>query len=139
MDEGCSETSFFALSGWIKSTIDYNQKTTYSEDSKFDFTFLTEHNIPKGGFLTIRVPEEMHIPQKYVDAQDIKHKIPGSLKFESLTETTVSFKVPNGLNTSSKRISISLSNLMTPRSFKPSSDFRIETKNSDGFIVDAGG
>ena len=51
----------------------------------------------------------------------------------------MTFAVPGGLNTSTQRVSLSVSNIITPRSLRPSSGFTIYTRNAAGFIVDAGG
>ena len=72
---------------------------TYSE-SEFKFTFKTEHDIPTGGYLEIQLPEEMNFNQQAVDSQQLNHVKPNSLTFDSITKTTISFKVPNGLATS---------------------------------------
>jgi hypothetical protein len=53
VDSGYSQTSFFALSGWILSTLSYTNTTTFSDDSEFEFSFLTEHDIPAGGLFEL--------------------------------------------------------------------------------------
>ena len=108
-------------------------------DSEFKFTFETEHDIPKGGFLEIELPEEMNFPEVAVTSQQIDHTAPSTLSFNSITENTISFMVPNGLKTSETSVSVTLRQIFTPRSFRPSSGFTVYTKNSDGFIVDSGG
>ena len=54
--------SFFALPGFIKSNLDYVATVTFSEESTFDFTFETEHPIPRDGFIVINLPTEMAFP-----------------------------------------------------------------------------
>jgi hypothetical protein len=36
-------TSFYALPGYIKSTLGYTATMTFVEDAQLDFTFETEH------------------------------------------------------------------------------------------------
>jgi len=40
---------------------------TFSEDSIFDFTFETEHDVPKNGFMKIDLPKEMAFPEEFVN------------------------------------------------------------------------
>ena len=80
---------------------------TYSE-AEFKFSIKTEHDIPDGGYLTIQLPEEMNFNQQAVETQQIDHNKPNSLSFDSLTETTISFKVPNGLDTSVSSVAVTL-------------------------------
>ena len=111
---------------------------TYSE-SEFKFTFETEHDIPNGGYLEIVLPEEMNFSNETVITQQIDHDAPNTLKFNNITENTISFNVPNGLKTSERSVSLTLKQIFTPRSFRPSSGFTVYTKNADGYIVDSGG
>ena len=39
---------------------------TFSEDSSFDFTFETEHDVPINGFFKIKLPKEMAFPDEIV-------------------------------------------------------------------------
>ena len=138
MNAGYSPTSFFALSGWIRSSISYTDTLTSSEGT-FDFSFITEHDIPDNGLLEIELPEEMSFSKDAVEVQQIRHEKPSSLVFESLTEQAIVFRVPNGLKSSTTAVEITLEQVLTPRSFRPSSDFKVYTKSEEGYIVDSGG
>lgn len=85
VNAGYSPTSFFALSGWIRSSIAYSDTLTFSEGT-FAFTFLTEHDIPDNGLLEIELPVEMVFSEGAVEVQQIRHEKPGSLVFDRLTE-----------------------------------------------------
>ena len=94
VDSGHSETSFFARAGWIQSTMQYDQLETFSDDSEFEFSFTTEHAIPAGGFLEIKLPDEMAF-----QVDDVVHTLlTGGLDFLSLNATTIAFKVGSQLN-----------------------------------------
>ena len=43
---------------------------TFATDSVFTFEFETEHEIPIGGFLKVKLPEEMEFPAEMVESQD---------------------------------------------------------------------
>ena len=58
--------SFYALPGYLKSTLEYKAEQTFSLDSELDFTFETEHNVPKDGFLRVTLPVEMAFPDEMV-------------------------------------------------------------------------
>ena len=58
--------SFYALPGFLKSTLDFKGTLTFSDDSELDFTFETEHNVPKDGFLRVTLPVEMAFPDEMV-------------------------------------------------------------------------
>lgn len=62
--------SFFAKAGYIKSQLKYDGRTTFSEGSVFDFTFETEHDVPRNGFITIKLPVEMAFPDELVQNQN---------------------------------------------------------------------
>lgn len=85
MNAGYSPTSFFALSGWIRSSISYTDTLTASEGT-FSFSFITEHDIPDNGLLEIELPEEMSFSKEAVEVQQIRHQKPSSLAFEALTD-----------------------------------------------------
>ena len=85
MNAGYSPTSFFALSGWIRSSISYTDTLTASEGT-FSFSFITEHDIPDNGLLEIELPVEMVFSEGAVEVQQIRHEKPGSLVFDRLTE-----------------------------------------------------
>ena len=47
--------------------------------------------------------------------------------------------MPNGHNTENNPIELGITGLRTPRSFRPSSEFVIETLTEEDYIIDAGG
>ena len=107
VNAGYSPTSFFALSGWIRSSISYTDTLTFSEGS-FAFSFLTEHDIPDNGLLEIELPVEMVFSEGAVEVQQIRHEKPSALVFDGLSSSTVVFKVPNGLKSSTTAVEITL-------------------------------
>jgi len=52
---------FTALPGWIKSTLDYSNKITYSQDTQYSFVSKPQHSIPTGGFIKIILPDDCGI------------------------------------------------------------------------------
>ena len=59
--------------------------------------------------------------------------------FKEVTSEYILFTFPNGHSTDDNPIRLSLNDVRTPRSFRPSSEFKIETWTVEGFIIDAGG
>ena len=55
--------SFFALSGQVFSSLEIDNLQASSTDTVYDFTFLTESDIPPGGSLLIKFPTESHLPE----------------------------------------------------------------------------
>ena len=62
VDGNTGGESFFALAGFIKSTISNTASMTFTTDSKLSLTFETEHDVPQGGKLRIELPIEMEYP-----------------------------------------------------------------------------
>lgn len=60
--------SFFAKPGYIKSKLDYDTKLTFSDDSLFDFSFETEHDVPTNGYLKLTLPIEMNFPEEMIES-----------------------------------------------------------------------
>jgi hypothetical protein len=142
--------SFKALPGYIKSTLTYRGTKTFSEESFYDFTFETEHSVPVGGFLRMTLPVEMAFPKDVVDSQrpvfTIEQNSRSSdlatdkIRFNNVTTEYISFEFPSGHNyTKHNPLRLTLENIRTPRSFRPSSEFTVETRSTQGYIIDAGG
>ena len=77
-----SETSFYALPGYIKSNLVSEDSQTFVTNTKFDFKFVTEHNIPPGGFLYVRFPDEMQFPVDVVESQNLKFSADARVQLE---------------------------------------------------------
>lgn len=143
--------SFFALPGFIKSSLDYQGSTTYSDESVLDFTFETEHNVPPGGTLKVTLPVEMKFPQTVVDSQEPNIKVSqtvsvGSgatvnpeLKFEIVTPEYINLSFIDGHRVENNPVRLTIENVRTPRSTRPSSEFLVQTLSKEGFIIDGGG
>jgi len=129
--------SFKAKAGYIKSTLDYEGETTFSEQSKMRFNFETEHSVPKNGYIKVVLPIEMTFPSAVVDAQKpvftISQKVINKVstdvaKFVNVTAEYIMFVFENGHEyLTDNPIKLTLEKIRTPRSFRPSSEFVIET------------
>lgn len=134
--------SFMALAGFINSKLDFKGTLTFSTDSEYNFEFDTEHDIPDEGYLRVTLPKEMAFPQSMIDDQQIAYDISmgsAKIKFDKLTESTVSFYFAKGAKKKDNPIKLKLTGLRTPRSFRPSSEFNIATTTTEGYVVDQGG
>ena len=153
VDGNTSEKSFLALPGLITSTLGYTEEMTFTDGTQFDFTFITEHDIPVGGYLKVGLPVEMAFPDDIVAAND-QNLVMGptsnngpdqEINYHSLTSKALTFLLPDGHSTDNNPIQIQLKGVRTPRSFRPTSEFNIETLSPiDAFtgvnyIIDAGG
>lgn len=58
---------------------------------------------------------------------------------EELTSRLIIFKFDEAHTTAANPIKLRLENIRMPRSFRPSSEFSVETKSLEGFVIDAGG
>ena len=115
--------------------------------------FETEHNVPEDGFIKIQLPVEMAFPDDTVESQNINIEIDATVKIDSsgketvvkdarleeITQTYALFQMPNGHLTDDNPIELSITGLRTPRSFRQSSEFVIETMTVEKYIIDAGG
>lgn len=61
------------------------------------------------------------------------------MQFHNVTSSYMYMKFPTGHATSDNPIRLTLQNLRTPRSFRPSSEFKIETRTEEGYVIDGGG
>jgi len=61
------------------------------------------------------------------------------MDFVELTPEYILFKFPDGHSTDNNPIRLTLKNIRTPRSFRPSSEFRIETMSVEEYVIDGGG
>ena len=59
-----------------------------------------------------------------------------SLEFVRITETELDLKFVNGHTTDQNPIRMKFENIRTPRSFRPSSEFQIQTLSIEGFVID---
>lgn len=62
-----------------------------------------------------------------------------ALKFENVTSEYILFSVPDGHSTVNNPIILTIEGVRTPRSFRPSSEFLIESMSEEGYVIDAGG
>ena len=69
VDGNTGAYSFEALPGHILSTLTYRGTKTFSDSSFYDFTFDTEHSIPKDGYLRVNLPVEMAFPPETVESK----------------------------------------------------------------------
>lgn len=147
VDGNSSGYSFFAKPGYIKSTLGYTEKKTFMEGADADFTFETEHDIPVGGQLRVSLPVEMAFPPSVLDAEDPSYVMgptaTGStdelIEFTEVTERYLLMTFPDGHLISRNPIELQMNDMRTPRSFRPSSEFLIETISDEGYVIDAGG
>lgn len=61
------------------------------------------------------------------------------MEFVELTPEYILLKFPDGHSIEDNPIRLTLKNIRTPRSFRPSSEFRIETMSVEGYVIDGGG
>lgn len=61
------------------------------------------------------------------------------MEFVSITSTVLELKFVNGHKTDQNPIRMTLGKIRTPRSFRPSSEFLIQTMSVEGFVIDQGG
>lgn len=110
---------------------------TFTKDSTLDFQLETEHDVPKGGALNVLLPIEMEFPK----AEQVIFSGDGLLweATEELTSRLIIFKFDEAHTTAANPIKLRLENIRMPRSFRPSSEFSVETKSLEGFVIDAGG
>ena len=116
------------------------------ENSIFKFTYETEHDIPVQGFLKVKLPVEMAFPERVIAAKDSTTLGPTAsggpdekIVFVELTSEYILLSLPDGHSTKNNPILLTLNNIRTPRSFRPSSEFLIETSSDEGYVIDAGG
>ena len=62
-----------------------------------------------------------------------------SLKFVNVTSEYLLFSLPNGHSTVNNPLILTIEGVRTPRSFRPSKEFVIESMSVEGYIIDAGG
>lgn len=113
------------------------------------FTFETEHSVPASGFLKVTLPVEMAFPKAMVESQKpiytLSKKVVGvesvdAAQFVNVTSEFIlfAFEVEHN-HLVDNPITLTLEKVRTPRSFRPSSEFLIETMSVEGFVIDAGG
>ena len=56
-----------------------------------------------------------------------------------MTESYIYFIFSKGHLTEDNPIKLILQDIRTPRSFRPSSEFAIETRSDEGYVIDGGG
>ena len=62
------------------------------------------------------------------------------MKFVNLTSASILFSFPKGHDhTKHNPMRLTLEGVRTPRSFRPSSEFGVETISTLGYVIDAGG
>jgi len=61
------------------------------------------------------------------------------MEFVSITSTVLELKFGNGHKTEQNPIRMKLEKIRTPRSFRPSSEFLVQTMSIEGFVIDQGG
>ena len=61
------------------------------------------------------------------------------MEFVEVTPEYILLKFPNGHSIDDNPIRLTLLDIRTPRSFRPSSEFRIETMSVEKFVIDGGG
>ena len=66
-------------------------------------------------------------------------ELANTMEFVSITSTVLELKFRNGHNTDQNPIRMALEKIRTPRSFRPSSEFLIQTMSVEGFVIDQGG
>ena len=147
VDGNDSGYSFYAKPGFIKSTISYSERKTFVEGSDAFITMETEHDIPVGGNLKVSLPVEMAFPKSIVESADpstvLGYTATGSndelIQFVEVVESYLLLQFPEGHLTSKNPIELTIKGMRTPRSFRPSSEFVIETLSTENYVIDAGG
>lgn len=62
------------------------------------------------------------------------------MKFLNVTESSIIFSFPQGHDADTHNpMRLTLEGIRTPRSFRPSSEFKVETISTLGYPIDAGG
>jgi len=89
-DRGESPESFMSLPGVIDNNLDYANKITFATDTLLKFTSKTEHDIPKPGFIRIKIPQECKI------VGDPKSSGLQLVSFDA-TDGTILLGVPDGM------------------------------------------
>ena len=59
-----------------------------------------------------------------------------SMEFVSITTTDLVLKFSNGHTTNQNPIRMRFERIRTPRSFRPTSEFTIQTSSVEGFVID---
>ena len=138
--------SFIALAGYIKSALSMSSQKTFDDESELRFLFETEHDVDIDGTLKVKLPIEMAFPAEAVNQADpatVLSQYVKSSEDVSLVEITsehIILKFGTGYTTAKgKTFKLSLSNIRSPRSFRPSSEFLIQTMSPEGFVIDEGG
>lgn len=139
--------SFVALAGYIKSALSMSSRKTFDDESELIFQFETEHDVDADGTLKVKLPIEMQFPAEAVSAADdpatvlsryVKSSVEVSLV--EITSEHIILKFGTGYTTAKgKTFSLSLFNIRSPRSFRPSSEFLIQTVSPEGYVIDEGG
>ena len=62
-----------------------------------------------------------------------------SMEFVKMTSTELDLKFANGHTVDQNPIRMKFESIRTPRSFRPSSEFQIQTLSIEGFVIDQGG
>ena len=125
--------SFDAKAGFLKSTLSYTESVTFTENADLIFTYETEHDIPLNGFLKITLPVEMAFPTSIIESEDPSSALGPTatnsddeqIDFVELTSQSILLNFPDGHSINSNPIELTLKNIRTPRSFRPSSEFII--------------
>ena len=65
--------------------------------------------------------------------------IVAKMEFVELTSEYILLSFPEGHSTDDNPIRLTLQGIRTPRSFRPSSEFRIETMSVEKYVIDGGG
>jgi len=63
-----------------------------------------------------------------------------NIRFSNVTREYIMFEFPAGhKHDSHNPLRLTLESLRTPRSYRPSSEFTVETMSTEGYVIDAGG
>ena len=119
-----------SLPGVLDSTLSYANKLTFASDTSYNFTSITEHDIPNPGLLRVQLPKDCAIVVTIQSSGLV-------LVSANSTTGTIMLDVPNGMKKGTQ-FSYTLNGIRNPRSFQPSDVFTISSVNSEGYVVDQG-
>ena len=110
-----------------------SSQKTFDDQSVLNFQFETEHDVDVEGTLKVRLPIEMQFPAAAVNAADDPSTVLSQFVESSVGVTLVEItsehiilKFGTGYTTAKgQTFRLSLSNIRSPRSFRPSSEFLI--------------
>ena len=91
------------------------------------------------------MPIEMAFPEEMITSQNptttigktvLSGALSNSMEFVSISSTDLELKFGNGHTTEQNPIRMKFERIRTPRSFRPTSEFTIQTMSVEGFVID---